>query len=430
MSKDDPSSKAEAPGFADHAIGALNAWIGDDLAEGGNPLHQPMAFFRGNHPVVPESLPGAARVAVWIHGLGCNESMWCRAASEETLPFGASLHAELGYLPLYIRYNTGQRISENGAQLNALLQRYVDHHPELEELLLVGHSMGGLVVRSASHLAPSGSWTQRVQHIFYLGSPHLGAPLERGANAASHLLNALPSTATQVIGEVLNTRSAGVKDLRYGNLSEQDWLDLDPDALLDNRRVPIPWLPTVHHHRLVGEIVAGLGGLGDAVVPSASAGGAEDGHQAVGPGAQDLQVLPGLHHLALAQHPRAYAALRSRLSGAPSEDAAAFPPLEDPPVSETSARRRRWDRAKGLAALIHQGVERTSSLVERHHRRAADVPFRVLEQIAPLAGTAKTVEQVHDAVLGVSYGSVRAVNKVVEEIDRRVLDGLSQHAEE
>ncbi len=421
MSKDhDPPAAPSGPDFTDHAVSALNAWIGDDLAAQGNPLHRPMAFTQGNRAVAPAALPRAERVAVWIHGLGCNESMWQLPPSEQALPFGETLYAELGYVPLYLRYNTGQGISTNGAHLNALLQDYVDHHPEAVEILLVGHSMGGLVIRSACHLARPAGWTQRVQHIFYLGSPHLGAPLERVADVASQLLSALPSTATQVIGDVLNTRSEGVKDLRYGTLSGQRRGAADP--ALNPEHEAIPWLPEVHHHRVVGEVVEGLGGLGDAVVPSWSAAGAGSAHQ---PGAGDLQVLPGLHHLALAQHPRAYAALRGRLSGAPPEAATDVRPATDSDPTQTASQQRRWDGAKGIAALIHRSVDRTTNLVERHHRRAARVPFRALEQVAPLAGAAKTVEAIHDAVLGVSYGSVQAVNKVVEEVDRRILEELS-----
>ena len=81
----------------------------------------------------------------------------------------------------HVRYNTGLHVSENGRGLARLLDEMVEEWPcQLEELVLIGHSMGGLVARSACHYGAS--WTDRVRHVFCLGSPHLGADLEKGAN--------------------------------------------------------------------------------------------------------------------------------------------------------------------------------------------------------------------------------------------------------
>ena len=451
MSKKDP--KSEQPDLADHAVSALNAWIGDDLAERGNELHQPMAFFQSNRAVDPAKLKGSPRVCVWIHGLGCNESMWMLEPTETVLPFGRTLQQDHGYLPQYIRYNTGQRISHNGAELNVLLAAYIESHPQVQELLLVGHSMGGLVIRSACHKGQGAPWTALVKHIFYLGSPHLGAPLERTANVATHLLSKVNTTATRVIGEVINTRSKGVKDLRYGNLSDQDWMNFDPDALLDNQRIAVPWLATARHHRLVGELVSGLGSLGDAVVPSSSAQGDARGLEPGAPDPTDVQRMPGLHHLAMAQHPRVYAVISARLAEGAELAASHTDSLTDhtaqaegadsgPNPSDSSSKdsgssdsgssdsgssdskERRWKRVRGIKKLIHDSVDRTTTFVERHHRQAADKPFRILEQVEGVAAPAKLVEQIYMGVVGASYEGVRVVNKIVEGVDDWVVDEL------
>ena len=439
MSKQDPPTPpSEKPGLADHAVSALNAWIGDDLAERGNTLHQPMSFMRDNRVVAPAKLEAAPRVCVWIHGLGCNESMWMLDETETVLPFGSCLQADHGYLPLYLRYNTGQRISDNGSQLNDLLQSYVETHPQVQELLLVGHSMGGLVIRSACHKGKGAPWTRLIRHIFYLGSPHLGAPLERTANVATHLLSKVPTTATRVISEVINTRSKGVKDLRYGNLSDQDWMEFDPDALLENRRVAVPWLATARHHRIVGELVSGLGPLGDAVVPRTSAQGDARGLEPGAPEPSDVQRMPGLHHLAVAQHPTVYAAISERLTpqgqavperavrhtdSAPADaaDPADSKSTEAPKLESPETR---WKRVRGIKKLIHDSVDRTTTFVERHHRYAAEKPFRILEQVDGGAAPAKLVEQIYMGVVGASYEGVRVVNKIVEGVDDWVVDEL------
>ena len=301
----------DGPGTVGRAVSALNAWFGDYLDQTGNGLRQAMAFYRDNRPLAPEDIEVAptGRVCVLVHGLGCTEALWDGPADCGCGGYGELLQQRHGYTPLYLRYNTGLRISANGRQLAGLLERLcVAHGPGLDDVLLIGHSMGGLVIRSACHLArESGQdWVSRVRHVVYLGSPHLGAPLEKAANVATHLLGLVDSTAGNVMRDLLNSRSSGVKDLRFGNLVDQDWLDCDPDELMNNRRVPIPWLATARHLRVVGQALDGSGLLGDGVVSMSSAAGVAHGDQPGAPGAADVCVAPGVSHLRLAHNPSVY----------------------------------------------------------------------------------------------------------------------------
>lgn len=297
--------------MVEHVISALNAWIGDYLSTTGNGLQQPMAFYRDSRPVALEDLAPTptGKVCVLVHGLGCNESLWSPPADHGGGDYGELLERRCGFMPLYLRFNTGLRVSDNGEQLARLLDRMWGCHGEaVTQLLLIAHSMGGLVVRSACHLGSEAGhgWVSRVRHIVYLGTPHLGAPLEKATNVATNLLGLFDTAATRVIRDVLNTRSAGVKDLRYGNLTDQDWLDYDPDELLNNRRVPIPWLATAHHHRVVGRAMPGLGIVGDGIVLSISAAGGGRGSQPGAPDPSDVREMSGLTHLALARSPWVY----------------------------------------------------------------------------------------------------------------------------
>jgi pimeloyl-ACP methyl ester carboxylesterase len=297
--------------MVEHAISALNGWFGEYLSKTDNALQQPMAFYRDNRPVAPEDFaaPPTGKACVFVHGIGCNESLWSFPAHHEGGSYGELLERRCGYMPLYLRFNTGLRISINGKQLADLLELFCAHHgAAVTELLLVGHSVGGLVIRSACHVGVERGqgWVSRVRHVVYLGSPHLGAPLEKATNVATNVLDRFDTTATRVISDVLNSRSAGVKDLRFGNLVDQDWLDCDPDELMDNRRVPIPWLATAHHHLAVGQALAGVETFGDAVVGPDSAAGRAHGSQPGAPKGSDVQVIPGLDHLTLARHPAVY----------------------------------------------------------------------------------------------------------------------------
>ncbi|MEA2412268.1 MAG: hypothetical protein QOC77_2829 [Thermoleophilaceae bacterium] len=195
------------------ALGALNGAIGDRLAQDGNPLALEMSF-RGR----PE--PATPRLAVFVHGLCETDEAWRLGPAQ---PYGARLRDELGYTPLYLRYNSGLRISANGRRLAELLDDVVREWPvPVEQIAFVGHSMGGLVARSACH--HGGTWASSVRHVFCLGSPHLGAPLEKGAHALGYALNRLPET--RPVAKLVNGRSVGIKDLRFGSCAEEDLADV------------------------------------------------------------------------------------------------------------------------------------------------------------------------------------------------------------
>jgi pimeloyl-ACP methyl ester carboxylesterase len=234
--------------------------------------------------------------------------------------YGASLQRDLGVTPLYLRYNTGLHISENGEALAQLLETLVAEFPvPVEELVLVGYSMGGLVVRSACHVAAEAglSWLSRVRRAIYLAVPHLGAPLERLGKLVASTLQAIPNPYTQLVADVVNLRSSGVKDLGFANLLKQDWEGADNEALLQNRRHPVPLLPGISHHLLVGTVAPDENHLlaalfGDGVVPMASAAGragAED-RSPIFP-QENVKVVTGVDHIKLAHHAGVYEQVRA-----------------------------------------------------------------------------------------------------------------------
>ncbi|HEY4116669.1 MAG TPA: hypothetical protein VGM56_02385 [Byssovorax sp.] len=72
-----------------------------------------------------------------------------------------------------------------------------------------------------------------------------------------------------------------------------------------------------------------------------------------------------------------------------------------------------WKRWRGLASLVEDAVEHGSRAIERVHRETAKRPFDLLEQIPVVAPPTRVVRVVHDAIVTLSYGGVRAVNRVV-----------------
>jgi pimeloyl-ACP methyl ester carboxylesterase len=227
-------------------LSALNGFWGDRIAAERVALAPVMSL--RTHDGRLRRMPGnvahdepapTGKLVIFLHGLCESDRYWWygaeRAWGDPNITYGSQLRAERGWTPLYMHYNTGLHISENGRLLAGYLETLVDRWPvPVTEIALVGHSMGGLVVRAAAHLAADRDlvWVDALRHIVGFGAPHLGAPLERWVNARTHAMARLPET--RPIATWLNRRSVGIKDLRHGSVLEADWTGFDPDDPTDN----------------------------------------------------------------------------------------------------------------------------------------------------------------------------------------------------
>jgi pimeloyl-ACP methyl ester carboxylesterase len=323
-------------------IAALNGLIGDRLERSGSELHQPPSVRVNGEPValnsvsLREAFPDAtARLVVFLHGLMATEFCWEWGGSHPRDTYGARLATDLNLTPIYLRYNTGLHISENGRSVAALLEQLVQAWPlEVREIALVGHSLGGLVARSACHYG-SGSgdcWTGRVHHIVSLGTPHLGAPLARGAHVAAETLYRLPEA--RLLGGFLRQRSAGIRDLGSGSLVDEDWRGRDPNALRAAVCVEVPLLEGATHFfvsatitRSPNNAVARLFGDILVLVPSATGQGRT---RRIPFEAEHGNHVGSAHHLSLLNHPDVYERLREWLkqpgNGLPARQARALAP--------------------------------------------------------------------------------------------------------
>ena len=301
-------------------LAVLNAVTGDRL---GPDLAIRMAVRAGGGDVelTPEQVRAAfgdatPRLAIFLHGLAETENSWNRSASRSE-PYGRRLRAELGSTPVYVRYNTGRHVSESGHDLVRLLDDLTAAWPvRVREILLVGHSMGGLVIRSACHYGNEAGapWVWRVRHVFYLGSPHLGAPLARVAGLAGWALGQVPETRPFAD---LVTGSSGIKDLRHGYVLD-DWAACDPDGCTHNHRRDVPLLPGASHYAISAAVSmnpgSSLGALvGDLLVQPGSAHGRRGTRQHVPFPVGHAREFAGMHHFDLLNHPDVWEAMRGLL---------------------------------------------------------------------------------------------------------------------
>jgi pimeloyl-ACP methyl ester carboxylesterase len=178
-----------------------------------------------------------------IHGLCMNDLQWRAEHEGQTVDHGEELASTLGYTPISLRYNSGLHISHNGRELSAHLEQLVARWPTaVEDLTVVAHSMGGLLLRSAVHAARQEGldWPDRLRNVVFLGTPHHGAPLERAGNWVDVLLSS--TRYTRPFAKLGRLRSAGITDLRYGYLVDEDWQGRDRfEPTADHRQiVPLP----------------------------------------------------------------------------------------------------------------------------------------------------------------------------------------------
>jgi pimeloyl-ACP methyl ester carboxylesterase len=284
-------------------LAAIDGLIGDVLEEERPALAMPMSIRVAGRAVAPADAPDPSpRVAVFLHGLMETEFSWGRE------PYGDRLE---GWTPLYVRYNSGRHISSNGASLDELIEEVVAEWPvELERIALVGHSMGGLVARSAAHQAAlrDAAWVKHVTHLVSLGTPHMGAPLEQSVHYLSAALSAVPET--EPFGTFFRRRSSGIRDLRQGSLVDADWRDCDRDALRARACEEVPLLDGATHcfvsatlTREPGHPVGRL--LGDCLVLVPSASGRSRTRR-LGFRDEDGLHIGGASHFALLRHPHVY----------------------------------------------------------------------------------------------------------------------------
>ena len=267
-------------------LAALNGVMGDRLVASNNPFATPMTLrYRCealNWQALPPMPEATGKVLVLIHGLCMNDLQRHAQHKGHEVDHGEALASALGYTPVYLRYNSGLHTSQNGRELSAQLEQLVTHWPTpIEELTVVAHSMGGLLIRSACHYAKREAlrWPGHLENIVFLGTPHHGAPLERAGNWVDVILGSTPYTAP--FAKLGQLRSAGITDLRYGHVLDEDWHGHDRFHRGPDNRQVVPLPEGVACHTVAATTAAKRSALanrlvGDGLVPLHSALGQHD----------------------------------------------------------------------------------------------------------------------------------------------------------
>jgi triacylglycerol lipase len=467
----------------------LNGVVGDYLDATANGLAIDMGFYRDGMLVDPSQLfshqnnQSHLRICVLVHGLTDDESTWqypkkknntnngsgpSSQHEEEQDDYGRSLQRDLGLEPLYLRYNTGLHISTNGSKLCQLMDElWLASNSNIHEIVFIGHSMGGLVTRSACLEADKlqRKWVRKVGRILFLGTPHHGSYWEQAGHVLSYTLGAVPRPYMRLAADVANLRSAGIQDLRFGYVQPEDWQGVEnPDAFLVNTKQRAALLEGVTYYIITGTVtknpqhpVSLL--FGDALVHRDSAQGrcSSNAEHDLGIAPEQIREFPGISHTKLTRDPNIYRQIKEWMelpwmmaplppteewetdADVTTEESASTMVVlgtegeernnvqRDIPATTTttSAVASKWAHCRGVATLVHAAVDKGVSAVELVQNELTSEIYGILTYIpSPIAPTVRTVQVVHEACVGGIYSIIRGVNHGVGAIAQLTFDTM------
>lgn len=292
-------------------IATLNGLLGDYLVQRASRFKLEMAFSDQQQTLsldagkLNQQLPACTdRIVLCVHGWCMNDVLWKRKSHDH----GRSL-AKYGYTPVYLRYNTGRHISQNGEEFAKMLEQLIAAWPcKVKELVILGHSMGGLVTRSACYFAQKHqmNWLSVLRTFITLGTPHNGAPLAQLACWIDDRVAEAPYL--KMMNKLSEIRSSGTKDLSQGYICHSDW---QQEADMTSEERSRPQLP----QQVACYAIASCLGqklqdeknlkLGDGLVPVSSAlGESTSEHPALDYAKDNKWVAGGINHLDLLTHPQ------------------------------------------------------------------------------------------------------------------------------
>lgn len=287
-------------------ISILNGVSGDYLAKENSSLAISFQFRKNGKLIMVDEIDRelttkSGKLLILIHGLCTNDLQWTRNGHNH----GELLAQKNGFTTIYTYYNSGLHISQNGAEFSSKMESLLSELPNANEIYFLCHSMGGLIARSACFYAMKSdlSWIKKLKKMVFLGTPHQGAPLERGGNWLESLLELHPYTYPfSKLGKI---RSAGITDLRNGNLIDEEWNLFDRFELRKHVKKPVPLPDFVQCYTLASTISSKIQNaatdfVGDGLVPLDSAFGKHKNVDWSLNFAEENQALiKGIHHLDL-----------------------------------------------------------------------------------------------------------------------------------
>lgn len=264
LSNEIKSQMMELKDDSHHLVPILNGIHGDSMDENGHPALIRMSFRYNSRDISVEKIAelidfakSNGQLIIMAHGLMNDESIWQSNPEDIVQRMGSFIENQKKANILYIRYNTGRHISQNGKDLSRLIQRLIDHYRnEIKELILIGHSMGGLVLRSACNYCRSleHQWVLLLKKVFLIGVPNEGSYLARVAYMTQYFLRKVDPSENSSYAKFFDIRSNGIKDLSFGFLIDEDWQNPDYEYAKEMKASKVYPVQNVEYYLIAGTV--------------------------------------------------------------------------------------------------------------------------------------------------------------------------------
>jgi len=448
---DDKSKQIDMRNWANLSRSVLNGVIGDYLEKEHNPLAIDMAFYHQNKALVlndtlaqqlarPSAKSLTNKIIILIHGLTNLETVWDlkpEASDTDTNTqnkdsnnkdnYGRRLQGEFGYTPFYLRYNTGLSIKDNGHKLNQLLSELQSAYPiKIDDIVLMGFSMGGLLIRSAQKLAQDekSPWLEKLSNCYYIGTPHEGSPLEKFGHLASSIVRFIPREYISHWADWIDMRSEGIQDLKDGLLHLKD----DRSGASKETNEGDPYAQSVlcgsftahaQHHFISGALSENKDSLlnkyfGDSLVRHSSA------NPISAPQDSKTAHFDGIPHIPLAHSERVYQQLKTWFDEHQETAALVHYTLHEGLKTEGSQDQEtnglsNLEIISGTLDLLSLAYDNTVDAVEVVQHSIADEPFKILKKIPVVKEVSEPISVVHKDILDTIYFSLREGGKLAHK---------------
>jgi len=458
------SKQVDIQSWANLSRSVLNGVVGDYLVKENNPLAIEMAFYHQDKALVldetlAQQLHGQSdktlsnKIIVLVHGLTNLETVWdlkpdvsdvekeagesdsANDAPVETSNensndasndnYGRRIQKAYGFSPFYLRYNTGLSIQENGQQLCELVSQLVSAYPiEIDEIVLMGFSMGGLLIRSAQKVAQDTelSWIEKLSNCYYIGTPHEGSPLEKFGHLTSSIVRLIPREYISHWADWIDMRSEGIQDLKHGllHLKNPDAgsdveVEADQDDPYEQSARCGSFYTHAQHHFISGALSRNKDSLvnkffGDSLVRHSSANpisAPEDSKQA---------HFAGIPHIPLAHSEKVYQQIKQWFEEHEEIELKYAEPAAG--VESSSSQPDRLSNQEiisGTIDLLATAYDHTVETVEKVHHSITKEPYTLLKKIPVVKEVSEPVSSAHKDILDTIYFSLKEGGKLAHK---------------
>jgi hypothetical protein len=220
-----------------YIVPIINGLHGDSMDEKGHQALVKMSFRYKSRDIEISQIKdyinlseNKGKLIILIHGLMNDDNIWHSNPEDLIQRMGSFLEKQNKANILYLRYNTGRHISQNGQDFSLLIQNLLDfYRKDITEIVIMAHSMGGLVTRSACYYAGKldHNWISILKKVFLIGVPNEGSYVARIAHMTQYFMRKIDPTDNDKVAKFFEIRSNGIKDLSFGFLIDEDWQNTD-----------------------------------------------------------------------------------------------------------------------------------------------------------------------------------------------------------